>query len=129
MCGGVFCVTFFAFHTPFSLFVFHSISHQGRYSREKSKNVMVYFFVTFTKHEIHMKYEKCIVSASYFVVCFAKYLLNAKYEKCIASLRDPFYHQFITLVYLASRHMPRVPQLKFFNNISYLPCIHYTVEL
>ncbi len=40
------------------------------------------------KHEICVKYEKCIVSVSYFVVCFAKtfvkYPQNAKYETCIA---------------------------------------------
>ncbi len=43
-------------------------------------------FVALIKHEICMKYEKCIASVSYFVVCFAKYLRNAKYEKRVAGL-------------------------------------------
>ncbi len=48
---------------------------------------MVYFFTALIKHEIRMKYEKCIASVSYFVVYFAKLLRNANYEKYIASLR------------------------------------------
>ncbi len=53
---------------------------------------MVYIFPALIKHEIRMKFEKCIVSVSYFVVCFAKtlakYARNAKYEKCIAGLKE-----------------------------------------
>ncbi len=65
---------------------------KGRHLRKKSKDFSVYFFPALIKHEIRMKYEKCIVSVMYFVVCFAKtfakYSRNAKYEKCIASLTD-----------------------------------------
>ncbi len=52
---------------------------------------VVYFFAALIKHEIHVKYEKCMASVSYFVVCFAKtvakYPQNEKYEKYIAGLR------------------------------------------
>ncbi len=54
----IFCVTFLHFVPFFTLFAFHSILHQGRHSREKSKNFAVYFFAALIKHEIHMKYEK-----------------------------------------------------------------------
>ncbi len=79
-------ITFFAFCAP--VFAFHILqrSRQGRHLCEKSKDFVVYFFAALVKHEIHMKYEKCIVSVSYFVMCFAKYSRNAKYEKRIASL-------------------------------------------
>ncbi len=82
----VFRVTFFVFRDPFSLFTFHSILHQGRHSREKSKDFVVYFFAASIKHKIHTKYEKCMLSVSYFVVCVSwKHLRNMKYGKCIAS--------------------------------------------
>ncbi len=64
-----FRVTFFAFCAPFFAFC---ISHHGRHSHEKSKDFVVYFFAALIKHEICMKYKKCIVNVSYFVVCFAK---------------------------------------------------------
>ncbi len=58
--SGVFHVTFFAF----------CISCQGRRLCRKSKDFVVYFFEALIKHEIRMKYEKCIGSVSYFVVRF-----------------------------------------------------------
>ncbi len=75
----VFCDLFFAFR---------SILHQGRHSRENSKDFVVYFFGALIKHEIHMKCEKCIVRVSYFVV-FRENIrkkIPAKYEMCIAGL-------------------------------------------
>ncbi len=44
-CSGVFCVL-----------------HQGSHSHEKSKDVVVYFFVALIKHEIRVKYKKCTAS-------------------------------------------------------------------
>ncbi len=70
----VFRVTFFEFA--------FRISHQGRHSRENSKDFVVYFFAALIKHEIRMKWETCIASVSYFVACFAKTF--AKYEKWLA---------------------------------------------
>ncbi len=78
------------FHATF--FEFRSISHQGRHLRENSKDFVVYYFVALMKHEICLKWEKCITSVLHFVVCFAKtsriYPRNAKYEKCIAGLME-----------------------------------------
>ncbi len=54
---GYFVSLFFCVSHPF----FH-ISHPGRHSREKSKDFVVYFFAALIKHEIRMKYEKCIAS-------------------------------------------------------------------
>ncbi len=54
------------FASLFSLFVFHSILHQGRHSRKNSKDFVVYFFTAL------MKCENWIVNVSYFVVYFAK---------------------------------------------------------
>ncbi len=92
--NGVFCVIFFSF----SLFAFHSISHQCRHSHEKSKDFVVNFFAALIKHDICMKYEKCIASVLYFVVIFVKtfvrYLRNAKYEKCITSLRSSVWNLY-----------------------------------
>ncbi len=51
---------------------FFRISCQGRHSCANSKDFVVYFFAALIKHEIRLKYEKCIESVSYFVVCFAK---------------------------------------------------------
>ncbi len=55
------------------------------------------FSAALMKHEIWMKYEKCIASVSYFVVCFAKTLAkyppNVEYNKSIDSLRS---YSFIT---------------------------------
>ncbi len=82
--AGYFASLFSHFVPLFSLFIFRSILRQGRHLREKSKDFVVYFSATLIKHEIRMKYEKCIVSVSYFVACFAKTF--AKYEKCITSL-------------------------------------------
>ncbi len=81
--SGVFCVTLFVFCAPFFAF---RILCQCRHSSEKSKDFVVYFFAVLIKHEIRIKYEKCIESVSYFVMCFRKTF--AKYEKCIASLTE-----------------------------------------
>ncbi len=43
-----------------------------------SRPYVVYFFIALIKHEIRLKYEKCIVSVSHFMVCFTKYLQNAE---------------------------------------------------
>ncbi len=61
--SGVFRVTFFAFHAPFFAF---RILHQGRHSREKSKDFVVYFLAALIKHKIRMKYEKYMVSVYLF---------------------------------------------------------------
>ncbi len=45
--SGVFRATFYSFR----------ISHQGKYSHEKSKDFVVYFFTALIKHKIRMKYE------------------------------------------------------------------------
>ncbi len=58
----VFCAPFFPFH----------ILHQDQHLRKKSKDFVVYFFAALIKHEIRMKYEKCIASVSYFMARFAK---------------------------------------------------------
>ncbi len=88
------------FASLFSLFTFRSILCQSRHLREKSKDFVVYFFAALIKHEIRMKYGKCIVSILYFVVCFvktfAKYPQNAKYGKCVAALEvTKLYHLFV----------------------------------
>ncbi len=69
---------YFALCTSFFTFC---ISRQGRYSRRKSKKFVVYYFMALIKHEICMKYEKCIVSVSYFVVCFAKTFAKCEIRK------------------------------------------------
>ncbi len=88
---GYLASLFSCFARLFSLFAFHSVSPQGWHSCEKSKNFVVYFFAALIKHEIRMKYEKCIASVLYFVVCFAKtfkkYSWNAKYESTQPALR------------------------------------------
>ncbi len=69
MFSGIFCVTFFVYSAPFFTF---RISLQGWHSCEKLKDFVVYFFTVLIKHEICMKYEKCMVNVSYFVVYFTK---------------------------------------------------------
>ncbi len=76
-----FASLFSRFAFLFSLFVFHSISHQGWPSREKSKNFVVYFFTALIKHEIRMKYKKFIASISYYMVCFVKTFAKYKIGK------------------------------------------------
>ncbi len=65
--GGLFPVILFTFCPLFSLFAFHSIL-----PRKKLKDFVVYIFAALIKHEIRMKYEKCIASVLYFVEYFAK---------------------------------------------------------
>ncbi len=81
-----FASLFSCFAPLFLLFAFHNILCQGWRLHEKSKHFVVYLFAALIKHEIHMKYEKCIVSVSYFVMCFVEYPWNAKFKKCIAGL-------------------------------------------
>ncbi len=93
---------YFAFHTPFSLLAFCSISQQVRHLREKLEDFVVYFFAALIKHEIPLKCEKCIVCGVFrenirkvhakcevrkvYSRSYAKYQRNAKYEKCIVGL-------------------------------------------
>ncbi len=50
----------------------------------------LFFRDIFIKHEICMKYEKCLVSVLYFMVCFAKTL--AKYPRRFMSFHlEPFH--------------------------------------
>ncbi len=67
-CIARYFASFFVFR---SFFAFR-ISLQGWHLREKSKDLVVYFFTALIKHEIHMKYKKCIGSVSYFMVCCVK---------------------------------------------------------
>ncbi len=76
-------VTFLEFRIPFFAF---RILRLGQHSCEKSKDFVVYFFAALKKHEIRMKYEKCIASVSYFAVCFVK--THREIQKCIASLKS-----------------------------------------
>ncbi len=79
--SGVFRVTFFrVLHSFFSLF-----APESPFAR-KVKGFRFLSPKSLIKHEIYMKYEKCVVSVSYFMVCFAKTFANAKYKKCIAGL-------------------------------------------
>ncbi len=88
---GILCHFFFAFCASFFAFCVSQHFARGEHLREKSKDFLVYFFAALIKHEMRMKYKKCIVDVSYFVVCFAKtfakYPWNVKYKKCIAGLR------------------------------------------
>ncbi len=90
---------FFSSYAPlFPLLAFHSILRPGRHSHKKSKDFVVHFFTALIKHELCMKYEKCIVNVSYFVVCFtktfAKYLRNAKYESVQPASKDKIDRNF-----------------------------------
>ncbi len=89
--------------------VIQLLQNMWKCSRDaKNKKCVVGYFVSLfshfapgsTKHEIWMKYNKCIVGVMYFVVCIAKTI--AKYEKCIASLtqvaRTPTKHEFLWVV-------------------------------
>ncbi len=60
------CIALY-FVSLFSLFAFGSILRQGWHSHEKSKDFVVYFLAALIKHEIRVKYEKCI--REYFVFC------------------------------------------------------------
>ncbi len=59
--SGVFRVPFLTFCDPFFAFAFQSISRQSRLSFEKSKDFVVYFFVTLTKHEMRIMYSECFI--------------------------------------------------------------------
>ncbi len=86
--AGYFAPLFFAFRVPYFAFC---ILRQGWHSRKNSKDFVIYFFAALIKHEIRMKYEKCIVSVLCFVVFREKHAQNAKCEKCIAGLTIAFY--------------------------------------
>ncbi len=83
MYSGIFRITFFAVRTTFFAPVL-------AFAQKFKGFHGLFFFAALMKHEIRMKYEKCLVSVSYFVVCFAKthakYPWHVKYEKCKVGL-------------------------------------------
>ncbi len=80
--SGVFCVTF----------LFRTILHQGRHSRETSKRFHSLFF---HRHEIWMKYKKCIVGDLYFVACFAKTLTSLAWGRPLKNVWTSW-HELVT---------------------------------
>ncbi len=117
--AGYFTSLFLLFVPHFSLFAFCSISRQGRHSRGKSKDLVIYFFAALIKYDIRMKYEKCIASVKYFVACFAKTLAKCEVRKMYSQPNTRtlcLWFQLIRVLQLhhpcrSSSRMHAVPQL------------------
>ncbi len=94
--SSVFCVTFFAFHTPFFAFRFSQHFMTGSAFTQKVKGFSGLFFHSINKtrnlHEVRKGYSEC----SAFCGVFREniYKIPAKYKKCIIGLkkRNEFIH-------------------------------------
>ncbi len=89
--AGYFASLFSHFVPLVLLFAFPSFSHQSWHLCEKSKDFIVYFFTALIKHEICMKYERCVVDCFVFCGLFCentrKIPVKCEYEKCIAGFK------------------------------------------